>query len=246
MQRETRETQLLEIDGITIELQRKRVKNINLRIRADGTVHVSAPLRTPQATVEAFVRSKADWIRDRVQLRQEQAEEAPRRWADGEQVFVWGEPAPLVLTEAASVRSEGVRLTDGKLFVAVANRYSGEGDDAVAHRERLVERWQAAQVRDAALPLLEQHGKRMGVQAGSLRLRRMKSRWGSCNVRTGAITLNSELARFPHQCLEQVVVHELCHLLEPSHNARFHALMDRYYPAWPEARRLLRQGLGAV
>lgn len=94
---------------------------------------------------------------------------------------------------------------------------------------------------ELAPPLVEKYQQLMGVRCTRLRYRRMVSRWGSCNVRTCAITLNTELVHLPRACLESVVVHELCHLLVRPHNADFYALMDAYYPAWREARRILNQ-----
>ena len=90
-------------------------------------------------------------------------------------------------------------------------------------------------------PMIERHAKEMGVSPKRITARTMISRWGMCNVKTGSICLSYYLLLLPEWCVEHVVVHELCHLLEPSHNARFHALMDRYFPRWKEARRETRK-----
>ncbi|MBQ9005865.1 MAG: M48 family metallopeptidase [Atopobiaceae bacterium] len=162
------------------------------------------------------------------------------RWSDGDTTRLWGEELPVRVVEAPSSRAERVEAKDGQLTLFVAKRWLGDSDQAVAHRERLAQAWVHSQLAEALPALFARHEAVMGVHASDVRLRTMKSRWGSCNVKSGAITLNTRLVGYPRHCLEYVVVHELCHLLEPSHNARFHTLMDRYYPAWREARQDLR------
>lgn len=91
------------------------------------------------------------------------------------------------------------------------------------------------------VPMVERHAKEMGVSPSAITYKPTKSRWGQCNVRNRSISFSTYLLLLPEWCVEHVVVHELCHLLEPSHNARFHALMDRYFPRWREARRETRR-----
>jgi predicted metal-dependent hydrolase len=97
----------------------------------------------------------------------------------------------------------------------------------------------AEKLKELLPPLFDRYEQELGVRCARVRLRHMVSRWGSCNVRTHVISINTELARMPLSCVESVVVHELCHLIEPSHNAHFHALMDEHFPAWREARAYL-------
>ena len=96
-------------------------------------------------------------------------------------------------------------------------------------------------LQDIVEPMVEQHAKEMGVRPTSIRYKRMISRWGVCSVKDGSICFSIYLLLLPEWCIEHVVVHEMCHLLEPSHNARFHALMDRYFPRWREARKETRR-----
>ena len=104
-----------------------------------------------------------------------------------------------------------------------------QADDALRRMKDLIE------------PMVERHSKEMGVKASMVYYKAMISRWGVCNVRDKSICLSTYLLLLPEWCVEHVVVHELCHLLEPRHNARFHALMDKYFPRWKEARRATRQ-----
>ena len=99
----------------------------------------------------------------------------------------------------------------------------------------------AAKAWEQALPLVEKHAREMGVKPQSITYKPMISRWGLCNVKTRTICFSAYLLLLPEWCIEHVVVHELCHLLEPSHNVRFHTLMDRYFPRWKEARKETRR-----
>ena len=101
-----------------------------------------------------------------------------------------------------------------------------QADDALHRLKALIE------------PMVERHSKEMGVKPSAIRYKAMVSRWGVCNVKDRSICFSAYLLLLPEWCVEHVVVHELCHLLEPSHNARFHALMDRFFPRWREARKV--------
>ena len=189
----------LNVDGleIPVEVTRKRVKNLNLRVRSDGTVTLSIPLRTPHAYAQAFLDRKAAWIAERVRR---SAEQEALKTPDGEApgyIPLWGAP---VQREAAL--GEHIGIDD--LYRAEVTRVL---PDVAARIEQII-----------------------GVHAARWSVRTMKTRWGSCTPKTGAIRINARLAAYPPECLEFVVAHELVHLLEPSHNARFHALLDEFYP----------------
>ena len=228
--------------GISFVLERKRVKNVNLRVRRDGTVYVSAPKHEPLERIRGLVEEKRPWIERRQALQAERRSLLPVSWDSGETLQVWGKPCELVLEQAKSARQEHVECADGLVLLYVSPRWREEPpfSEAVEHREKLVRSWQADEVRHLAEPLLERYAQQLQVQPSKLRTRTMSSRWGSCNVKTGAITLNTRLAEYEPICLESVVVHELCHLIERGHNARFYAEMDHVFPAWREAHELLR------
>lgn len=178
---------VLDVDDLPVTLMRKRIKNINLRVKApDGRIEVSAPLRVSDAAIAGFVRQKRAWI-DKKRAEIESSVRVEAAQASADDVAAWR-----AVVEA---------------FVPV-----------------FVERWE---------PI-------MGVKAGKLAYRNMTSRWGSCQPRTGRICINVRLALYPPQCLEYVVVHELCHLLERGHGPRFYALMDTFMPDWRRRRAQLR------
>lgn len=175
------------VDGESVVVTRKSIKNINLRVRSsDGPVDVSAPFRASDEDIAAFVRSKTGWIaRQRARLAESPIASAEN--ATPEQVKEWRD-----VVEACA--------------------------------PGLLAAWE---------PIL-------GVKASKIAYRNMKSRWGSCQPATGRICLNVRLALYPPECLEYVVVHELCHLLERGHGRRFCALMDAVLPDWRERRAQLR------
>lgn len=207
---------------------RKRVKNLNLRVRRDGTVVASAPMRTADRRIQAFLDSHAAWIERQVAKRQawsEAREHASDRVP--ELIPLWGELVP--------TRELFAEEIGGKDFPSSCARTL----DGATFEQLLLERYRDEVVR--ALPTVTKRLEaQMGVRASRWHVRVMKTRWGSCTPRTAAIRVNARLAAYPLACLEFVVAHELCHLMEPSHNARFHALLDRFCPANRELSRLLR------
>ena len=110
-----------------------------------------------------------------------------------------------------------------------------------AKRQAIVEEWHREQLRKAVPPLIAKWERLMGVRVRRFFVQRMKTKWGSCNDRAGSIRLNTDLARKPMECLEYIVVHEMVHLLEPTHNARFMALMDQFMPKWQSHREVLNR-----
>ena len=188
------------VGGVAVEVERRPVRRLNLRVRADGSAHLSVPARLPDEEARRFLAEHADWLRDRVER---VAARRGERAGDG-LVPLWGRLAP---------------LPDG----------SSPSDLWRAELER-------------RLPeVAARMGEALGVSAPGWQLRSMTSRWGSCTPATKRVRINVALAAYPPTCLDYVVAHELTHLLEPSHGARFHALLARAYPDERAARALLRQ-----
>ena len=207
---------ILNVDGLEIPVSvvRKRVKNLNLRVRADGTVTLSIPQHLPLARAQEFLERKGSWIAERVRRNIERrpspdfAGELPNR------IPLWGKLVPRDSVQANSGQDVGGQGAPGQTTI----------DQAA-----LDELYRTEVLR--ALPdMVERMEARIGVHATRWSVRVMKTRWGSCTPKTGAIRINARLAAYPPECLEFVVAHELVHLLEPSHNARFHALLDEFCP----------------
>lgn len=212
-------------ERIPVEVERKRVRNLNLRVRGNGTVHLSIPVRTSVATAQAFLNRKAGWIAERVQRRAHEAGETesagviPLEGPSAGMIPLWG-----ALVNAAEVL--GAESVDSMPQEELARRI-----DALYRRE----------IADALPAVAQKLEATMNAHASRWSLRTMKTRWGSCTPRTGAIRINVRLAAYPPACLEFVIAHELTHLMEPSHNARFHALLDLYCPRNRELSALLKR-----
>ena len=146
---------------------------------------------------------------------------------------MWGKRYLLLVSESEAPPS--IELKHGRMLLRVRPRTDER------KRQSLVEGWYREQIKAAVTPLLAKWQPQMNVAVERVYVRRMKTRWGSCNYKARTIRLNTELAKKPPECLEYIVVHELVHLLEPTHNARFVALMDRFIPSWEDHRQVLNR-----
>ena len=215
-------------DGIEFELTRKRVKNINLRIHPpDGRVTVSAPLRTSKAQIAAFVAAKADWIR---RHQAHLAAQPPRP----ELLYVTGEERRFLGT----VHVLEVQPANGRVGAEPAEADAEAPARLVVHArdpldaaevQRHLERLELQRRLDALVPEWEE---RLGVRTTRIRIRAMKRKWGVCSTRTGDIVFNRSLAAEPPRAIEYLVMHELAHLIEPSHGPRFQAILTEHMPDW--------------
>ncbi len=223
-----------------MELVRKRVKNVNLRVRGDGSVVVSAPPRVPLDEIMRFIDSKDAWIQARVtQARERAATEGEARICDGGTVLLWGQPKLVRVVSEEDLLKESVELMEDEIVVHM--HPSWHGSRSQDDLEQMVVNWQAGELSAAIATMLPDCERRVGKRCRKIRIKRMKSRWGSCNTRTGDLSINLELVERPLQCLEQVLIHELCHLWEANHSTRFYGHMDQAMPGWKEARALLKQ-----
>jgi len=217
---------------IVADVVRKDIKHVYFRVSAaTGEVRISAPRRMSIDTIRMLTGEKFDWIRRQQARIREHPPAAPLRYVEGETHTVWGEPVTLAVRERSA--PPAVVLEAGALQLSVR---PGANE---SKRRAVAERWYREQISAAVEPLLATWQPLMDVQVERVFVRRMKTRWGSCNYRANSIRLNTELARRSPGGLEYVVVHELVHLLEPSHNARFYALMDRFMPDWRFHRKAL-------
>lgn len=225
------ETQIT-LGGISVDVVKKDIKNVHLSVHPPtGRVRISAPQQMSVETIRVFAVSKLAWIKQHQEKIQTQERETPREYLDRESHYVWGRRYLLRLIENAE--RNGVELTPKRLVLSVR---SGTSPDK---RQSLLDEWYRHRLREAAEPLMSRWEKLIGVKAGKLYIQRMKTRWGSCNHRSKAIRLNSELAKKPMDCLEYIILHELMHLLEPTHNRRFSKLLEQYMPDWQHRRKLL-------
>ena len=217
------------LGDLDISVTFKAVKNIYLSVRPpDGKVALVAPVGTQLEAAHAYVISKLGWIRRQQARLQGQARETPRQFVTQESHAIWGKCYLLDVVQQDAPPS--VKMDHQRITLSVR-----PGTD-MAKRTAIYQRWQRSLLHSAIPPLLAHWESRLGVKVTGYFLQRMKTKWGSCNTRYGHIRLNTELVKKPQNLLEYVIVHELVHLIEPSHNRRFVSLMDQFYPSWREAK----------
>ena len=217
-----------------VEVVFKPIKNVHLSVHPPaGRISVSAPDYMQLDTVRLFALARLEWIRQQQQKLAQQQREPEREFVERESHMVWGKRYLLKVIEVEA--APRVQLTPRQLRLQVR-----PGSD-LGQRRQVLDAWYRQQVRNTAGPLLQHWQTRLDVIATRCFVQRMKTRWGSCNPLARTIRLNTELAKKPPQCLEYLVVHELMHLLEPTHNARFIALMDKFMPDWQRHRELINQ-----
>ena len=222
----------LTVGEIEATLIRKRVKNIRVTIvPPDGEVRVTAPVRCPESVIRGFLSERTDWIRThRDAMRQKHADE-PRRFETGETVCLFGTAYPLVVLE--NQKKNGAVLDFDRIVLSL--KQPADRD----RREAILNDWYRERLKTEIEHLMPIWSERTGLVPSGWIVRNMTSRWGTCNTKTGRITLNLQLVRYPIPCLEYVILHELAHLRVRGHGADFKALLDAYMPQWRARRKQL-------
>ena len=215
----------IQLGDMAVDVVRKDIRNVHLSVHPPtGRVTIAAPAHMSLDTIRVFAITKLAWIRQQQAKLQEQEREAPREFLDRESHYVWGKRYLLKVIEID--QAPAIELKHSKMLLHVRPG-TGQGKS-----QTIMDEWYRQQLRLAAIPLITKWETRLGVKVERLLIQRMKTKWGSCNHQARNIRLNTDLAKKPPDCLEYLVVHELTHLLEPTHNARFIALMDRHMPQW--------------
>jgi predicted metal-dependent hydrolase len=230
----TDHTILYGATAIAYTLRRSRRKTLGIRIRPDASVQVTAPLGAAQGTIEEVLRRKAPWIvRKQGEVRARQEAAPALRYVSGETHFYLGRPYVLAITHGPKVR---VGLGGASLCVQAPDPHNAAAVAAA------IERWQkqaAARVFADVMAAAAARVQPLGIVAPpALRMRRMKTRWGSCTAK-GVITLNLRLIQVDVALIEYVVVHELCHLREHNHSPAYYRLLDQALPEWRARKRQL-------
>lgn len=224
----------IKLGNMVVDVVLKDIKNVHLSVYPPtGRVRISAPKRMSMNTLRVFAISKLDWIKKQQAKLQAQERETPRDFLDRESHYVWGKRYLLNMIEGNQAPS--VTLTGNKMMLKIRPHTNGD------KRQEIIENWYREQLKAEAKTLIAKWGPRINVTVDRFYVRRMKTKWGSCNPKKRSIRLNTDLARKPRECLEYLIVHEMAHILEPTHNARFVALMDQFMPNWQHRRDQLNQ-----
>ncbi len=224
----------IKLGDITMEVVLKDIRNIHLSVHPPtGRVRIAAPLRMTADTIRVFAIAKLGWIRRQQQKLRDQEREMPRDYLDRESHYFWGKRYLLKVIEQDTVPA--IHLRHRTLILRVR-----PGAD-VEKKQAVLDEWYREQLKAAVPPLIAKWELLMGVKVRRFFVQRMKTKWGSCRPDSGSIRLNAELVKKPPECLEYIVVHEMVHLLEPTHNHRFIALMDTFMPRWQFYRDILNR-----
>lgn len=224
----------IRVAEITIAVKRKDIKHVHLSVHPPiGRVTLVTPKETRREVARAYALSKLGWIRDQQARFRGQARETPRQFAERESHYLWGRRYLLSVREKEAKPS--VRLSHRNITLTVRPGSSRAKREAVMHA------WHRTLLHEAVPELIRKWEPKLRVEVSGYFLQRMKTKWGGCNHRAGNIRLNTELVKKPKDLLEYVVVHEMLHLLAPTHSKRFLALISKHYPAWREARAELNE-----
>lgn len=222
----------LKVNGIEILIRRKPIKNLYLRIEQETLQAViSAPLRMPAADIERFILSKANWLQQKLDFLAKRRLVFAVQETAGESLWLWG-------------KKYAVRFIHGREKIVIAeNEVIFFGNIEASSTKKLTKcidklyRQQLAQKIEQFAAFWQ---KRLQLTASGWRIRKMKTRWGTCNTFSRMITINYNLVRLPIECLEYIIVHELAHLYEPSHSSRFKNFLTQNLPDWKQRESLLK------
>lgn len=229
------EAHQITVGGVRVDVVRKPIKNLHLGVYPPhGRVRVAAPMGVSDDAVRLAVVTRMGWIKRQRAKFDAQSRQSARAFVSGESHFFLGQRYRLNLMDGA--RAGRVHVRNGRSL----DLHVRAGSDQTA-RERVFLSWYRAELRRRATPLIAKWAAAMEIGTPAWGIKRMKTKWGTCNIEAQRIWLNLELIKKPPQCLEYIIVHELAHFFERSHSDRFVALMDRLIPHW----RLLRDELNA-
>ena len=229
------EPKQISVGGLRVDVVRKRIKNLHLGVYPpNGRVRVAAPVGVSEDAVRLAVVTRMAWIKRQKARFDTQSRQSERAYVSGESHYFFGQRYRLNLIEGA--RAGRVRIRNSRTL----DLYVRSDSDQMV-RERIFLGWYRRELRDRIARLMESWSDAYGIPVPVWGIKRMKTKWGSCNVEARRVWLNLELAKKPPQCLEYVIIHELAHFFERNHSDRFVALMDRMLPQW----RVIRDELNA-
>ena len=227
-------TETIHIGDLSIQMTKKDIKNVHLSVHPpDGRVTLVAPTATRLEVARAYAISKLSWIREQQRKLKNQARETPRQFIERESHYLWGRR--YLMTVLHRDAKPCVTLDHKRITLTVR-----PGSDA-RRRAEVIHEWHKSILHEVVPTLIKKWEPKLEVKVADYFLQRMKTKWGSCNHKAGHIRLNTELVKKPKDLLEYVIVHEMVHLLEPTHSDRFMAILGEHYPTWREARAELNE-----
>ena len=227
-------TAIIRLGDIEIVVTRKAIKHVHLSVHPpNGRVTLVAPSGTRLEVARAFAIAKLGWIREQRSKFRVQAREAPRKFLERESHDLWGRRHLLAICYHHAKPAVAVDHRRITLYV--------RPNASAAKRAEVMHRWHKSLLHEVIPALIRKWEPKLGVNVHGYFLQRMKTKWGGCNHFAGHIRLNTELVKKPRDLLEYVIVHEMLHLIEPTHSDRFTSLLNKHYPGWREARAELNE-----
>ncbi len=217
--------QKIELGNITIEVEQKDIKNIHLSVYPpDGNVKIAAPERMELDTIRVFAINKLKWIKKQQETFRNQEREAPREYLSKESHYFQGKRYLLKITEQDAKPKVVLKHSEIELFI--------RPNTSKEKRKEILDEWYREQLKNTVPKLIKKWENKIGVKINEFGIKKMRTKWGTCNTEAKRIWLNLELAKKPAECLEYIIVHELLHLLERSHNEKFMKYMNKFMPKW--------------
>ena len=224
----------IQLSNISIKVIRKDVKNTHLSVYPfDGSVVLVTPKKTRHEVARAYAISKIHWIRSQQNKFKKQAREFPLKFIERESHLLWGRRYLMKINYKKEKPS--VLLSNKEIILTVRPKTSQK------KRSKVIENWHKKLLHTYVYELIKKWEKKLDVKVLGYFIRKMKTRWGSCNKSLGYIRLNTELVKKPKELVEYVVIHEMIHLIESKHNDRFIKILDKHCPLWRDIRSELNQ-----
>ena len=231
---------LVEVNGLHIQVARKNVKYLRLVVcPPDGRVRVTVPNHVSDENMQSFVVSKFDWIKQKQHVFKNRPTQTPKQFISGEMHYFLGNPYRMTLVECSG-KHEVQLLSSGELKMFV------RAGTSIENKDKLLNAWYRIQLNKMILELLEVWQPIVGKKAREFGIKKMKTRWGTCNIQQKRIWLNLELIKKEPECLTYVLVHELVHFYERHHNQKFYAWMTKLLPDWRDTREVLNRTIDPV
>ena len=217
--------QYLKLGNIDIEVEQKNIKNIHLSVYPpNGRVRIAAPVKMDLDTIRVFAISKLQWIKKQQEVLRQQERESEREFLERESHYFFGKRYLLKIIEADATP----KIEIDHKYIHLQLRPNSD----TSKRAEILTEWYRTQLKQIVPDLISKWERVIGVECNKFGIKKMRTKWGTCNAGAKRIWLNLELAKKPKECLEYIIVHELVHLIERSHNQHFVNLMDEFLPKW--------------
>lgn len=223
------DAKVLQVNNTEIDVIRKNIKNIHLAVYPpDARVRISAPLSYDDETIRLFAVSKWAWIKDNIEIVKKQTRIPPKEYISGESHYLFGKRYRFKFVEGnkSSVEIKGVN------YIIMTAKASTSRDS----KQKLMDKWYREQLKTKLIKMLPKWEEKTGLYISGWKTKKMKTKWGTCNPKNKTLVFNSELAKYPTKNIEYIILHELSHLIEHTHNCNFIAHIEKYMPNWQSYR----------